>query len=113
VTPTGTHTPTITWTASATEQPGIENPIVYPNPSDGEPVQIHIPGRTTSSDVKAQIFTVAFRLVQQQTFKNVPVGTDVQIKLKDKNGKSLASGLYYVVVTFDGSRFIGKLLILK
>jgi hypothetical protein len=78
-----------------------------------EPVQIHIPGRNQVSDVTAQIFTVAFRMVQQQTFQNVPAGTDIQIELKDKTGKLLASGLYYVTVTIDGHKSVGKLLILR
>jgi hypothetical protein len=60
-----------------------------------------------------QIFTVAFRMVQQQVFEQVPAGTDVQIELKDKTGKPLASGLYYVAVTIDGQRSIGKLMILR
>jgi hypothetical protein len=64
------------------------------------------------SDVTVQIFTVAFRLVQQETFRQIPVGTDVQIELKDGTGMPLASGLYYVVVTIDGKRKIGKLLII-
>jgi hypothetical protein len=63
--------------------------------------------------VTVQIFTVAFRLVQQQVFDQVPAGTDVSIELKDKSGKPLASGLYYVVVTVDGNRMIGKLVILR
>jgi hypothetical protein len=60
-----------------------------------------------------QIFTVAFRLVQQQVFEQVPLGTDVPVELKDKAGKPLASGLYYVVVTIDKTKKIAKLMILK
>jgi hypothetical protein len=109
-------------TATATEQPGIEKPIVYPNPSDGtQPANIHIPGRTGTADVTVQIFTVAFRMVQQRVFTQVPAGTDIQIELKDKTGKPLASGQYYVVVLLGGNpstssgqgRTIGKLLIIR
>jgi hypothetical protein len=114
VTPTLTHTPSVTETPTATEQPGIDQPIVYPNPSDGtQPVKIHVPGRTGTADVTVQIFTVAFRLVQQQVFDQVLAGTDVSIELKDKSGKPLASGLYYVVVTIDGYKSVGKLMILR
>jgi hypothetical protein len=114
VTPTFTHTSTVTLTASATEQPGIDTPIIYPNPSNGtQPVSIHIPGRTGTADVSVKIFTLAFRLVQQQVFPQVLVGTDIQIELKDKTGKPLASELYYVVVTIDGKRTVGKLMILR
>jgi hypothetical protein len=109
-----TTTSTLTLTATATEQPGIENPILYPNPSDGtQPVSIHVPGRTGTADVTVQIFTVAFRLVQQKMFELVLAGTDVQIDLKDKSGQPLASGLYYVVVMVDGKRTVSKLLVLK
>jgi hypothetical protein len=88
--------------------------VIYPNPSTGSgQAQIHIPGRTGASDIKVQIFTLAFRLVQQEVFREIPVGTDIQIALKDKWGHPLASGLYYVVVTIDGKRTIGKLLITR
>ena len=84
-------------------------------------MSIHVPGRTGISDVTVQIFTVAFRLVQQEDFEQVPVGADVTIELSDKTGTPLASGLYYVVVTIDGNpsvssghgRIVGKLLILR
>jgi hypothetical protein len=113
-TPTPSPSLTVSPSATSTEQSGIIVPIVYPNPSDGtKPVTIHIPGRAGTSDVKVQIFTVAFRLVQQQVFPQAPVGTDIQIELKDKSEKPLASGLYYVAVTVDGQRTIGKLLILR
>jgi hypothetical protein len=63
--------------------------------------------------VKVQIFTVAFRLVQQQVVQQVPMGTDIQIDLTDKVGKPLASGLYYVVVITDEGRTVSKLLIVR
>jgi hypothetical protein len=107
-TPTVSQTPSFTWTPNSSHLTPIS---LYPNPSDGGSVQIHIPGRTTVSDIKVQIFTVAFRLVQQQVFPQVPIGTDIQIDLKDKWGHPLASGLYYVLVSIDGKRLIAKLLI--
>jgi hypothetical protein len=114
VTRTFTHTSTITLTVTATEQPGVDKPVIYPNPSDGtQPVSIHIPGRTGTADITVQIFTVAFRLVQQQIFPEEPLGADVKIDLKDKNGKPLASGLYYVVVSIDGKKTVGKLLLMR
>jgi hypothetical protein len=121
-TPTFTNTGTITLTATATEQPGNDKPVIYPNPSDGtQPVNIHIPGRTGTSDVTVQIFTVAFRLVQHQVFEQVPLGTDIHVELKDKWGHPLASGLYYVVVNAEGNpsinsgheRMVGKLMIIR
>jgi hypothetical protein len=76
-------------------------------------VNIHVPGRTGTADVTVQIFTVAFRLVQQQVFPQVLVGTELPIEPEDKTGKPLASGLYYVVVSVDGHKSVGKLLILR
>jgi hypothetical protein len=76
-------------------------------------VKIHIPGRTGTADVTVQIFTVAFRMVQQQVFDQVLAGTDVQINLKDKSGKPMASGLYYIVVNSEGKRTVAKMMLLK
>jgi hypothetical protein len=56
---------------------------------------------------------LAFRKVQEKVFSQAPLGTDIQMDLTDKDGTPLASGLYYVVVSYDGNRFVGKLLILK
>jgi hypothetical protein len=75
-------------------------------------VQILIPGRTEASDIRVQIHTVAFRMVQDELFRQSPAGASVEIEMKDKNGKSLASGLYYVVVTVEGQQKVGKLLLL-
>jgi hypothetical protein len=63
--------------------------------------------------VKVQIFTVAFRMVQEQVLPQVPAGADVSIELKDKSGMPLASGLYYIRVMVDGKHNIGKLMILR
>jgi len=113
-TATLTFTNTVVLTPTYTQQPGITHPIIYPNPADGtQPVTLHIPGRTGTSDVTVQIFTSAFRLVQQQVFAQVPAGTDVPINLTDKWGHPLASGLYYVVVSVDGKRMTTKLIILR
>lgn len=60
-----------------------------------------------------QIFTTAFRKVKEEFFPQQPVGIPVSINLTDNPGVPLASGLYYVVVNTNGSRFIGKLLILR
>jgi hypothetical protein len=75
-------------------------------------VQIHIPGRRQASDVSVKVYTVAFRLVREQPSQNVPAGRDVTVELKDKTGKPLASGLYYVVVTVDGNTLTAKMMVL-
>ena len=87
--------------------------VVYPNPSDGtQPVSIAL-SLTSPADVKVQIFTTAFRKVQEQEYPGQPVGVPLSIDLTDKRGVPLASGLYYVVVSVNGQRTIVKLLILR
>jgi len=130
-TATGTATSTATATRTSTNTPvmtytpivkGSPTPVIYPNPSQGGPVSIFVPGQGTG-DVKVEIFTTAFRKVQEAHFPNVPLGTSMNepvIQLTDKWGNNLASGLYYVIVTVtpDGGgakyeRLVGKLLILR
>ncbi len=120
-TPTTTATPTATPTLTSTVQPiGTPTPhplatqvVLYPNPSNGtEPLFIAVP-LTAPADVKVQIFTTAFRKVQEKTYPSQPVGIPVSITLNDREGTPLASGLYYVVVITPQGRSIGKLLILR
>jgi len=87
--------------------------ILYPNPSTGGPISVHIPGLTGVSNIQVEIFTSAFRKVKSEFFPQVPAGTDVTIQLTDSWGNPLASGLYYVVVITNEGRAIGKLLILR
>jgi len=128
-TPTPTSSPTATWsptptlsptsTQSFTPTPTITPvpesfPVVYPNPADGTvPVKVRPPAYFGVSDVKVRVFTIAFRKAQENTYRQVPAGTDVPLSLTDKWGKPLASGLYYVVVQTSQGRTIGKLLILR
>jgi hypothetical protein len=116
-TPTPTLSPTST--QSPTETPSltpvpVSIPVVYPNPADGtEPVRLRPPTYLGVSDVKVRLFTLAFRKVQENTYSQVPAGTDVPISLTDKWGKPLASGLYYVVVNTTQGRSIAKFLIIR
>ena len=126
-TPTASSTPTSTWTAVFTNTPtGTPVPpsftptstpssnvvVVYPNPVTGGSVNVVPPAYSGSQDVRVEIFTLAFRRVVDQTFKDVPSGTALSVTLKDNWGKPLADGLYYVVVTVNGKHSIAKLLVL-
>ncbi len=115
LTPTFSPTFTRTFTATLTPKPDEKPaPIVYPNPSDGtKPINVHVPGLTTVSNITVQIFTTAFRKVLEQPFTNQPVGVDVNINLSDNWGAPMASGIYYVVVTTPNGRIVGKLLLLR
>ncbi len=86
---------------------------VYPNPADGtEPVTIRLPYYSGLSDVKIQIFTIAFRKVQEKVYPSQVWGL-IPIQLVDIWNKPLASGLYYVVVITNEGRSVAKLLIIR
>ncbi|HVZ79371.1 MAG TPA: cellulase family glycosylhydrolase [bacterium] len=114
-TPTASFTPTssFTPTATSTPTPFQENkPVLYPNPSNGGPVQVLPPPYTGTSDVRVQIFTTAFRKVREDAYSNLTYGP-VTLELRDAWGTPLASGLYYVAVQTKSGRSVGKLLILR
>jgi O-glycosyl hydrolase len=113
--PTATLTPTAVPTSSFTPAPTPLSGVVgiYPNPAQGSTVQILPPAYHGTVNVRVEIFTLAFRRVQDNTYPSVPSGTAITLSLTGKSGNGLANGLYYVVVTIDRQRSIGKLLILK
>ena len=102
---------TATPTATSTVQP-VTTPIVFPNPSTGGSVSVLPASYTGNKDVKIQIFTTAFRLVQETDYSSVPYGP-LTVNLVDKWGHPLASGLYYVVIEVDGHHSVVKLLLLR
>jgi hypothetical protein len=87
--------------------------VVYPNPVTGPTVNVLPPAYSGISNVQVEIFTIAFRKVQDESFLSVPPGMAVTVELTDKSGSPLADGLYYLVVIVDGHRSIGKLLIIR
>lgn len=87
--------------------------MIFPNPSDGDPVEILPQKYNGVSDVKVQIYTLAFKLVLEKTFKGVLSGDTVTIDPTDDWGQPLASGLYYVVVTTKKNQGTTKLMILR
>lgn len=109
-TPTFTLSPTPTSTAPAPTPGPI--PVLYPNPAFGSgSVQIQLPSVETAG-VSVEVFTTAFRKVQERVFAP-PAGPVLTLELRDKWGRSLADGLFYVVITTSKGRFITKLLILS
>jgi hypothetical protein len=87
--------------------------LIYPNPVFGPVVNLLPPAHSGGSNVEVEIFTTVFRKVLDKIFPSVPSAEAVTLELKDKWGVPLADGLYYVVVTVDGKRSIGKLLVLR
>jgi hypothetical protein len=86
---------------------------IYPNPVFGPTVKVIPPAYPGLSDVRVEIFTTAFRKVQDEIFPKVPPGAAVEVELKDKWGKPLADGLYYLVALVDGGRSVGKLMVVR
>lgn len=111
--PTNTPTPTSTPTITPTPGAGGGGPSLYPNPIEsGTTVRVHL-NLTAKTDVRVEIFTTAFRKVQDQDYPQQPPGVDVAIGIVDMKGTPLANGLYYIVVTTSQKRSVQKLLILK
>jgi hypothetical protein len=103
---TASYTPT----PSATFFPA---PVLYPNPVyGGNQVQIQ-PPLTSPTDVRVEIFTTAFRKVQDELFHQTAVGAVLSIQLTDKWDSRLANGLYYLVVSAPRGKGTMKLLILR
>lgn len=88
--------------------------VVAPNPADGtQPVSVIVPMTMSASDVKVQVFTTAFRKVQEKTYPSLPADRKVEVRLVDDWNKPLASGIYYVVIHTSKGRSVGKLLLLR
>ena len=87
--------------------------MIYPNPSRGGPVKIHIPGQDDVSDIKLQLYTVAYRKVFEQVIPQVLPGSDLVLNMTDNWNHPLANGLYYVVITTDQGQTTLKLLVLR
>jgi hypothetical protein len=112
---TSSPTPTISPTPTSSPTPVPQKyPVIYPNPVDGtSPVYVRPPA-FKGGKVSIQIYTLAFRMVLAK-----PLGQDCEIsdiqshKLVDTWGNLLSSGLYYVVVTTNSGRTIGKMLVLR
>jgi hypothetical protein len=87
----------------------------YPNPCThcGETnIKVWIASR--SDVVRIQLFTTAYRKINEFVLTGLSVGfTPVKVPLRDKKGKMLADGVYYLrVITPQGS-VIRKLLVLR
>ena len=97
-------------TPTEKENPGIS---IYPNPVNGPTFHIQPPSYNGLVGVELQLFTAAFRKVQDKVFPSQSLGTALEMETKDKWGSVLANGLYYVVVLADGHRSVGKMIVLQ
>jgi len=77
-------------------------------------VTVQVSLASSASRVTIEVFTLAFRKVNEITLFNVPAGlSDIALPLTDGEGTPLANGLYYVMVQTSQNRFIVKLLVLR
>jgi hypothetical protein len=88
--------------------------VLFPNPVTGPgPVTLQVT-LSTAGQARIEVFTLAFRMVNEITLPNVPAGTtNVALPLTNREGMPLANGLYYVVVQTPQGRFIVKLLVTR
>jgi hypothetical protein len=77
-------------------------------------VSILIRVKSSADAVLIQLFTTAYRKVNEMVLRGLPVGfTPVQVPLMDRKRKTLSNGVYYLrVITPQGS-VIRKLVVLK
>jgi hypothetical protein len=108
---TATVSPTSTTTPAPTPISGVVG--IYPNPVTGPIVQILPPFYPGTSDVRLEVFTLAFRKVQDTKIPALASGIAIPLGLTGWGGDRLANGIYYVAVTTKSGRAIGKLLILR
>jgi len=111
-TPTTTSTPSVTVTATATPW-GVTEVVLYPNPAMGETVWIQLPEDAGRGEVRVQLFTVAYRKVQETIFPEVPRGRAVEARLIDSTGRPLANGFYHVVIMAGSWRTHARLMVLR
>lgn len=109
-----TSTPTFSPTITPTPTLPLPNgkPILFPNPVKRvSAVNLQVPLATTSN-VRVQVFSIAFRKVLDYTYMQVQPGTNLSIPMADAWDKKLGNGLYYVSVEIGGKRWILKMIVL-
>ena len=124
---TPTSTPTFTWTVtwtptpkgSATATPTSvwpERPVIcQPNPvKGGGTVRVWWVPQGSQSPHRIYLVTVADRVLRRiDAGSLVPDRDFIDLELKDRWGRPLANGLYYVVVERAGRSDVGKLVVLR
>ncbi len=113
-TPTAIHTATETFTSTVSDTPTrLPSHVgLYPNPVSGMTVNVLPPYYVGVSNVRVEVYTLAFRKIVEKTYDSLPAGIAIPLELVGRTGNSLANGVYYVEVTVDGMHATGKLLVL-
>jgi len=87
--------------------------LIYPNPVLGPIFTVIPPSYSGLKSVEVELFTIAFRKIQDKVYSNLASGTPLQMEATDRWGSPLANGLYYVVVKVAGARSVGKIIVLR
>ena len=86
-----------------------QNPVTGPGP-----VRVQVNLQQPTSWLKIKVYSLAFRMVNEENFQNLPAGpNDLPLALADKGGGELANGLYYLEATTPQGHSMGKWLILR
>jgi hypothetical protein len=88
-----------------------QSPVVFPNPVTSSTANLQLP-ISNATNVKVQVFTIAFREVQSVAAAQV-TGNNMTVSMIDKVGMPLANGLYYFVIQASGQKWIHKVLVLR
>jgi len=77
-------------------------------------VKVNVTVARAGDEVRIQLFTTAYRKISETVLTTLPVGvTPVSVVLRDKKGRLLSNGVYYIRVISGDTVSIGKLIILK
>ncbi len=113
ITPTTTHPPAIPTPGCREGRP--DPPVVYPNPSKGRVVvRVRANACWDVDCVNVKLVTTAYRVLNMVELGPQKAGAmDTEIELKDREGKPLSNGLYYVLVETQRDRAVGKVIVLN
>jgi hypothetical protein len=114
-TATVTETPTLTWSPTPTATPALPEGEVrlWPNPvREGDAVGLVL-SLATQGAVRLRCYTPSYRLVSEGAWDVTGRETSLDWVLVDKGGKSLANGLYHVVVETPEGKKVLKLLVMR
>ncbi len=88
-------------------------PVLFPNPlKEASPSWIYLSGKSSGS-IQVQIYTTAFRKVNEVSLSIGESGNYGPLEPKDWWNKPLANGLYYLLITGEGKHSLRKWLIIK
>jgi len=77
-------------------------------------VSVNVSVANAGDVVRIQLFTTAYRKISETSLATLPLGvTPVKVALRDRKGRRLANGVYFLRVLNGDSEFVGKLLILR